>query len=69
MKSTVTTNRIEVTAHLNGWRGDDTIVVLHKIGRKWTTGSSMCLPSDESNARIVVEAYAKAFAELDALRE
>jgi len=69
MKSTVTTDRIEVRAQLNGWRGEDIIVILHKLGNKWSTGSSMCLPSDESNARIVVEAYVKAFAELDAMRE
>ena len=66
---TRTNDRIVVKAHLKGWRGVDTIVSLNKNNGKWMVGSSMCLPSDESNARIVTECYRKAFAELDTMRE
>ena len=69
IKSTVTHNRIVVKASLEGWCGDDTIVILNKLDSKWHVGSSMCLPSDEDNARIVVEAYKLAFLELDIMRE
>jgi len=69
IESTVTRDRIVVKASLEGWRGNDTIVTLNKNNGKWFVGSSMCLPSDEDNARIVVEAYKLAFLELDIMRE
>ena len=63
-------DRIEGFCDVDGFRGEMSVIVFTcRLGR-WTTGSSMCLPSQATAALQVLECYdAAANALLAALEE
>ena len=65
MRSVVTHDRIEVYTHIPGWRGEQCVLVFSLLNGEWHTSSSMCFPSEISQARVIMDAYNIGFAELN----
>ena len=65
MRIEVEDKRIEGFCNVKGFIGEMSVIVFIKNFDRWTTGCSMCLPSDIEAARQVQECVAAAFDELD----
>lgn len=65
MRIDVQKNRIEGWCNVPGWRGEQSVISFSAMHGKWSTASSMCLPSDIRAAKAVQECVAAAFAELE----
>ncbi len=57
--------RVEGICPIPGWRYPTSVISLNKMSGAWHVGSSMCLPSNISEARKIQDCVAAVFNALD----